>query len=223
MKLFQFAYSPYAAKVRKCLELKGLACTLVEVPYLDRREVAELSGGVIVVPILADGDTVVCDSPRITAYLDERYALSLRPGPHAATAVVFEGWADHVLEDVAFRIGSPFVEKRIAALNGGREDAAAMFRFVKERKFGVGCVQQWEANAKELRQRLAGLLEPLGRTVAEQPFLLGQQATLADAAVYGNLFMLEWAQPGWVRTHLPALADWYARVDGARGSDAKVA
>ena len=25
MKLFQFAYSPYAAKVRKCLELKGLA------------------------------------------------------------------------------------------------------------------------------------------------------------------------------------------------------
>jgi glutathione S-transferase len=37
MRLFQFSYSPFAAKVRACLELKGVAFEPVEVPYLDRR------------------------------------------------------------------------------------------------------------------------------------------------------------------------------------------
>jgi glutathione S-transferase len=219
MKLFQFAYSPYAAKVRKCLELKSLACEYVEVPYLDRREVAELSGGIIMIPILTDGKTVVCDSPRITAYLDERYPASLRPEPLGAAATVFEAWADHVLEDVAFRLASPATEKRIAALNGGRDDARAMYRFVKERKFGAGCIDQWAANAGELEGRLVALTTPLARTLAEQPFLLGARPTLADAAVYGNLYMLEWAQPGFVAARLPGLAAWYARIEAARGSD----
>jgi glutathione S-transferase len=216
MRLFQFAYSPYAAKVRKCLELKGLAHELVEVPYLDRQKVAELTGGIIMLPVLADGATIVCDSPRITEYLDQRYAPSLRPAPLVAAASVFEGWADQVLEDVAFRLASPVVEPRIAALNGGREDARAMYRFVKERKFGSGCIDQWARSAGELTERLRGLLAPLGRTLEGQPFLLGARATLADAAVYGNLYMLEWATPGWVKANVPALADWYARVDGAR-------
>ena len=220
MKLFQFAYSPYAAKVRKCLELKGLGFEVVEVPYLDRREVARLTGGIIMTPILADGDQVVCDSPRITEYLDQRYAPSLRPPPLGAAAAVFESWSDSVLEDVAFRLASPACEKRIAALNGGREDARAMYRFVKERKFGAGCIDAWDQSAPELRARLFTLLAPLVRTLEAQPFLLGARPTLADAAVWGNLHMLEWATPGWIAANVPELLPWYARVGAARSVDA---
>jgi glutathione S-transferase len=219
MKLFQFAYSPYAAKVRKCLELKGIAFELVEVPYLDRRELVRLTGGIIMLPVLADGDSVVCDSPRITEYLDQRYAPSLRPPPLGAAAAVFESWSDNVLEDVAFRLASPACEKRIAALNGGREDARAMYRFVKERKFGAGCIDAWDKGAPELRARLFALIAPLVRTLEAQPFLLGARATLADAAVYGNLYMLEWAMPGWIGEHVPELAGWYGRIDRARNVD----
>ncbi|HUS63961.1 MAG TPA: glutathione S-transferase N-terminal domain-containing protein, partial [Kofleriaceae bacterium] len=103
MKLYQFAYSPFAAKVRKCLELKGIAYQTVEVPYLDRRELMSVSGGNVHVPVLVDGLTVVADSVRITAYLDERYPPSLRAGALAGPAVVFEQWADGPLEDVAFK------------------------------------------------------------------------------------------------------------------------
>lgn len=216
MKLFQFAYSPYAAKVRKCLELKNLRFELVEVPYLDRREVAALSGGNVVVPVLADGDTVVCDSPRITEYLDRRYPPSLRSAP---LAVVVESWADQVLEDVAFRLASPHIERRMATFNGGREDARAMYRLVKERKFGPGCIESWERNAGELRARLLALLAPLTQALERRPFLLGARPTLADAAVYGNLYMLEWGAPGWLAEHVPPLLEWYQRVDRARGVD----
>jgi len=210
--LYQFAYSPYAAKVRKCLELKRLAFDVIEVPYMDRRDVVRLTGQVVV-PILTDGDLAIADSPRITAHLDERYPPNLRTQPAAASA--FETWSDTIFEDVAFRIATPVVVTKLAALNGGRADAPAMYRFVKERKFGPGCVDAWAATARELIARLRTLAAPLAETVAVQPYLLGDTPSLADAAVYGNFYMLEWAMPGWIERELPALAGWYARVHAA--------
>jgi glutathione S-transferase len=212
LRLYQFAYSPYAAKVRLVLDLKGLAYDLIEVPYMDRTEIVRLTNQVVL-PVLADdasGSTVaIHDSPRITAYLDEHYPPNLRP---SAAAVVFEQWADSTFEDVAFRIASPRVEPRMTELNGGRTDAAAMYRYIKERKFGAGCIDQWARDTPALTARLRDLAAPLAHTLASQPFLLGADPTLADAAVWGNLAMLEWTSPGWVGRELPALASWYARL-----------
>src|ERR1044071_2874191 len=100
LRLYQFAYSPYAAKVRLVLDLKRLDYEIIEVPSLDRAEAMRLTHQ-IAPPVLTDGDLAIADSPRITAYLDERYAPNLRP---TAAAVVFEQWADSTFEDVAFRI-----------------------------------------------------------------------------------------------------------------------
>jgi|ERR1041385_8988408 glutathione S-transferase len=208
IRLLQLAYSPYAAKVRKCLELKKLDHELVEVPYMDRREVMRLTGQVVV-PVLVDGDHIVWDSPRITTHLDERYPVSLRP---SAAAVVFEQWADSTLEDVAFRIASPMVEPRIAEQSGGRADAPGMYRYIKERKFGAGCIDLWKRTTPELTAKLRSICAPLARTLESQPFLLGDAPTLADAAVWGNFYMLEWASPGWTARELPELAAWYARL-----------
>lgn len=212
MRLFQFAYSPYAAKVRKCLELKGLPFETVEVDYLDRRALVGVSGGVYV-PVLEDGATVITGSDRITAYLDERHAPSLRQDP---LAVVIEGWADEVLEEAAFRIAAPGIEDRIAALHGGREDVRAMFRLVKERRYGAGALEAWRGKQAAYLDDLAAVLAPIGRAVAERPFLLGEAPSVADAAVFGQLFMLEFAVPGVLRERFPGIAAWYARVGEAR-------
>jgi glutathione S-transferase len=216
MKLYQFAHSPYAAKVRKCLELKGLAFQTVEVPYLDRRELVAHTGGSVVVPVLVDGQTVVADSPRITEYLDQRYEPTLRPPPLTAAATVFESWADHILEDTAFRLTAPTVETHIAEANGGRQDARALYRLIKERKFGVGCLEAWRAQEHELGARFSALTAPLELSLRSQPFLLGDRPTLADAAVYGNAFMIESVLPGRLSALAPGLVDWYARIHQAR-------
>lgn len=205
MKLYQFAYSPYANKVRKVLELKRLKHEVIEVPYLERAEVVRWTNQVVL-PILVDGDRGVADSPAITAYLDDRYSPNLRPGVAAA----IESWVDSTLEDVAFRIASPAVEQKVAALNGGRDDARAMYRYVKERKFGVGCIEAWARDRTQLTARLRALVAMLAQP---SPFFLGDAPTLADAAVYGNFYMLEWAMPGWVARELPHLVEWYERID----------
>lgn len=209
MRLHGFSYSPFVAKVRKCLELKGLAFEMVEVPYLDRRELVALTGGSIHVPVLEDGGRVVTDSARITSYLDERYAPSLRSDP---LAVVLEGWSDFVLEDVAFRLATPGLEARFAELNGGREDARALFRVIKERKFGPGCIDAWREESEALSARTAELLAPLARSLIAHPFLLGATPSLADAAVYGQLHMIECGTPGWVVDRVPALSGWWMRL-----------
>ena len=213
MRLLQFAYSPFAAKVRKCLELKGLEFEIVNVPYLDRRELVALTGGTLHVPVLEDRGRVMEESARITAYLDETYRPSLREDP---LAVVIEGWADNVLEDVAFRLGSPGVFDRFAELEGGRADTPAFFRLIKERRWGPGCLDAWRSGERSLADRLVSLLRPIGEALAGRPFLLGQRPSLADAAVYGQLFMVELALPGLLERELPGLAAWYRRTAAER-------
>jgi len=67
MQLAYTALSPYCRKVRMAMEYKGLNFEVVtadhvtEVPAFNPR--AE-------VPVLIDGDTVVCNSPDILGYLD---------------------------------------------------------------------------------------------------------------------------------------------------------
>ena len=143
----------------------------------------------------------------------EQYGPSLRPAPLTALAGIVESWADNVLEDVAFRIAAPVIEQRIAALNGGRHDARAMFRFTKERKFGAGCLEAWRRDGDDLRARLVAMLAPLGAGIGRGGFILGDRPT--DAALYGQLYMIDSMMPGFVAEVVPALRDWYERVHAA--------
>jgi glutathione S-transferase len=213
MRLYQFPYSPFAAKVRKCLELKRLDFEVVDVPYLDRRQLIELTGGSVQIPVLVDGSHVISESAMMTAYLDEKYAPSLRAGPSAGPAVVFEQWADAVLEDVVFRWSAPAIEDRIGDWNGGRADARAFYRLIKERKYGAGCLDLWRSGAADLSRRAAQLLAPLCQTLESRPYLLGEVPTLADAAVWGQLNMVEQAMPGSARRIAPTLNAWYLRLE----------
>lgn len=215
MRLYQFRYSPYAAKVRKCLELKRLPCEVIEVPYLDRRGLLAVTGGSIQIPVLTDGDQVLTESARITAWLDERYPPSLRPGNLAGPAVVLEQWADSVLEDVAFRWAAPGIQDQIADWNEGRPDARAFYTVIKERKFGAGCVDLWRQAETELAGRVAELLEPLGQTLKGVPFLLGEQPTVGDAAVWSQLYMVQVAMPHRLADILPDMMAWYQRMERA--------
>jgi glutathione S-transferase len=203
MRLLQFSYSPYAAKVRTCLKLKKLACELVNIPYTQRGELVRVSGG-IGVPVLEDGAAVVIDSARITAYLETKGGPSLREHP---LAPVIEQWADNWLEETAFRLACPGLEDRMGAEQG--EEARLMFRLVKERRYGAGAVAAWRADQAKYSDETKAMLQPIADAVRTTGFVLGAMPSIADAAVAGQLAMVEVALPGWVRTQVPALAGWY--------------
>lgn len=206
MRLFQFSYSPYAAKLRIVLKLKGLAYEPVEVPYTKRHELVAATGG-IGIPVLVDGDQVITDSPRIVEYLELKGGPPLRADP---LALVLEQWADELFEEAAFRLACPGLEDRMGREQG--EEARLMFRLVKERRYGAGAVAQWRSEHANHLAKTTALLQPIIQTLAARPFLLGPTVTVADAAVAGQLSMLEAAEAGWVRAHAPSLLGWYERL-----------
>ena len=72
-RLYQFLTSPFCAKVRKVLDFKDVDHEIVEVDYLERKELL-IASGQLMVPVLAlaSGETIV-DSARIVLRLEELY------------------------------------------------------------------------------------------------------------------------------------------------------
>src|SRR5262245_46034003 len=106
MKLGYTALSPFCRKVRMAMEFKGLAFDIVtadhvaEAPAFNPR--AE-------VPVLVDGDTVVCNSPDILAYLDRKHPEPLLyPSEARAYAEVreWERYADTHVDAIITVIGN---------------------------------------------------------------------------------------------------------------------
>lgn len=92
--------SPYVRKLLVCLELKQLPYTIDPIVPFYGNENFALFSPLRRVPVLVDGDVVLCDSTVICEYLDERYPeLPLLPVDAAARARArwFEEYADSKL------------------------------------------------------------------------------------------------------------------------------
>jgi glutathione S-transferase len=215
MKLYRFRYSPYARKVQMLLDLIGARYELVEVPYGDRTEIATLTGGYIQVPVFVDDDAkVVIESRDICEHLlvgEPRARLV--PPPWQGPIWGYADFVDGPLEDVLFRIASPAV--REAWPNAGDR---ALYNFIKERKFGTGCVDAWKRDQEALVQKARRLLAPTLENLATRDFLFGNTPTLADAALYGQCMMLEEADAALLPRVAEGLVAYARRVEGARRS-----
>lgn len=212
MRLYRLNYSPFARKVQMVLDLLGARYECIDVPYGNRSELAALTGGYVMVPVLAEDDGRITVESRaicerlLTGAAAERLVPNPWPGPIWAYA----DWCDGALEDTAFRLASPLARQRF-------HDPweRALYVFVKERKFGRGCVDEWERTRDDLLARTRAMLAPSCRTLAARPFLFGDTPTLADAALYGELVMLEIVDPRLppaVGAELPA---WMRRLEAA--------
>lgn len=192
MKLFKFAYSPYARKVQAVLDLAGIAYEAIEVPYGDRSELIAVTGGYLQVPVLVnDAGKVITESRSICQeLLSGPVAALLTPSPLEGPIWAYADFCDGPLEDVLFRIATP----DLVRLKETAQERA-LFVYIKERKFGSGCVERWARERESLLAQGRALIEPSLRTLEQQPFLFGQNPTLADAALYGNLALLLAADP----------------------------
>jgi glutathione S-transferase len=196
-RLYQFATSPFCAKVRKILDYKGLDYEIVEVDYLERKELLAASGQLTVPALTMPSGATIVDSEAIALALEEHnpeptiFPKGWR-GVHLGLARYF----DTELEDALFRAVMPF-ELRHFARHG--RDREAFYRLIRERKYGAGFCDQMIRDHNENRDRAFQLLAPIDDSFAERAFLLGRIG-YADFALYGQLTLLsiseEFALPG---------------------------
>jgi glutathione S-transferase len=209
MKLYRFRHSPFARKVQTVLDLMGLKYQLVDVRYGERNELAELTGGYVYVPVLVDDDgSVIVESRDICKRLVARAeGAFLVPSPLEGPIWGYSDFCDGPLEDITFRIGSPETRKQWPTASD-----RALYTMNKERKFGAGCVEQWEREREKLAARARRLLEPSFATLQKRRFLFGDAPTLADAALHGQTLMLQEASPARLAELFPELVEHGGRV-----------
>jgi len=209
-KLYQFLTSPFCAKVRKLLDFKDVDYEIVEVDYLERKELL-IASGQLMVPVLAlaSGETIV-DSARIAGRLEELYPEpTILPPSWRGMHQVLADYVDTQLEDALFGASIP---DKLAFFRRQGGDREALWRMVRERKYGAGFVDRMitEHSAQQSRARQA--LAPFEQALSDRAFLLGRIG-LADFALYGQLYSLAFTGELKISAELRNLRMFFGRMD----------
>jgi glutathione S-transferase len=183
-RLYQFATSPFCAKVRKILDYKGIDYEAVEVDYVERKELVMATGQMMVPALTLDNGTTLVDSDRIAMVLEEHYPEpTLFPSAWRGVHLALARYFDAELEDALFKAAIP---EELAHYRRQGADHEALWRLIRERKYGAGFVEQMmrehSANISRAHELLAWLEDPLG----DRAFILGRIG-YADFALYGQL------------------------------------
>lgn len=211
-RLFQFRTSPFCAKVRKILDYKGVDYELIEVDYLERSELLTASGQIMVPAVtMEDGETVV-DSERIVLRLEELYPEpTIFPPGLRGLHLALARYIDSAVEEAVFRVAVP---DELEYFRRQGPERVAMWRLIRERKYGDGFVDRMghelEANWKIAAEVLAPFEEQLGAGVGA---FLTSRIGLADFSLYGQLHLAALSGELKLPESMPNLRAFYGRMD----------
>jgi glutathione S-transferase len=146
---------------------------------------------------------VIVDSERIAMRLEELCPEpTILPPRWRGLHLALARYADTEVEDALFRYAVPD-EAACFARQGA--DRLALFRYIRDRKYGAGFC---EANLARVREVLA----PFEQALEHGAFLLGP-AGLADFALFGQLHLLALTGVSKIPHEFLALREFYGRVD----------
>ncbi|MBD3895287.1 glutathione S-transferase N-terminal domain-containing protein [Halomonas sp. ML-15] len=176
-------FSPYCWRVKLALAHKGIEVETRPWHFVDKEALAFSGQGLV--PVLVDGDEVVCDSYAIMRYLDRAYpAAPLFGDEHAeARARFFKFYAERSLAPAIMRT---IIMDLLNAVHPGDQ---AYFRETREKRFGRS-LEDFHSPSRGLTQ-LDTALEPLRGRLEESDFLDGEAPAAADYLVFAT-FM--WAR-----------------------------
>ena len=224
--LYQFSTSPFAEKVRRALNYKGIPFDTHEVA---RARVAEGAYEHVSptgkFPTIRDGDAVVCDSTDILYHLENGYGepALLPPGSRdAALAHAIEEWADESLYFYEMTMRLTWAHNLDAALDEFAQTlpgvpkprlrsliVEAATRLTEAQGVGRKPREQVVRDVERHFRALDGLLDG-------HPWLVGDSLSIADLAVIAQVNALRYAEEAEaVLQSTRHVSGWIARVDDA--------
>jgi ubiquinone/menaquinone biosynthesis C-methylase UbiE/glutathione S-transferase len=215
LRLYQYAYSPYCIPIELALRHSGIPYDLVNLHVGDPTPVIQLTKGEYYqAPVIEDlfSKEVIYDkSPDgmdVPRYIDTLAPL-LRLFPAEVDGIhrILLHYIENECESYSFKVCDANWDKWIK-----NDIERGLQRRHKERKFGVGCLDAWRRDIKQLIEGFHHCLQPFERILADKPFLTGGRPVYADYAlcgVIGNFLF-----PG--NTSLPEnclmLEAWYTKM-----------
>ena len=213
LTVYQMAYSPFCIPITAVLRACGVAFTTREIPNWDRSELLRLTNGAYYqVPVLEhDGRIIFESTPEsedIAHYVDAHFAGGrLFPERLDGLQQIVMEFLGGEVEFQTFRLLDPHTLDNI-------HDPVARGLFLrhKERKFGRGCVEQWQRDATSIRTEADRLLERFEITLRHSPFLFGESPVYSDFLLYGVLGNLTYGGHHRLNSAQSSLAAWHERM-----------
>jgi glutathione S-transferase len=186
LELIQFPWSPYCIVQRRILEFAGARFKLTNIPSTDRSRVWRLTRGRYYgVPIIKDGSEVLFetdnDSQVLAKYLDFKFGLGLFGAEWEGVQSIIWRCIENEVEEMTFKLNDVYWRENVPAA-----EHVGYIRH-KERKFGVGCLDQWRRDQKSLLAELTRRLLPFEEMLYYGPFLLGPELHFIDFDLAGML------------------------------------
>ena len=177
-------WSPFCWRAKLSLAHKGLAVTTIPWRYFQQDVLAPSAQGAVPrVPVLVDQGVWICDSWHIAVYLEDRYAERppLFGGMRTRDHTLFlKHWLDVSLHPLLLPVTVLDMYQRLHPAD------QPYFRESREKRFGM-TLEAFCADKPAHIATLRDALEPVRRTLAEQPFLGGDTPLFADYLVVSAL------------------------------------
>jgi len=223
--LYQFEISPFCDKVRRVLNWKRQPYQIREVSLQESVTSLRKMNPAGKLPFLEHHGRVVADSTDIAHYLEATWPEPpLVPDDPAQRALchVLEDWADESLYFYEMRLRFTLAhnaERWVPELVAHDNPAVrALSPYLLPRVLGTQLNQQGigrkpvDAVLRDVQRHLESAAQILG----EREWLVGAALSLADIAVFAQLFCIRGAEEGAkLIESRPALVAWMERVDRA--------
>ena len=124
--------------------------------------------------------------------------------------LVLADYIDNQLEDALYRV---VLADELAIHIREGADRAALWRLIRERKYGVGFVDRTISEHRPTGRGARAALAPFEEQLASMPFLTGRIG-LGDFALYGQLFYLAFTGELKIPADMKNLRAFFGRVNG---------
>jgi len=203
--------SPFSEKARLIFGFKKLAWKSVVIPpIMPKPDVVALTGGYRRTPIMQIGADIYCDTALIGDVLERIVPNpSLYPRSCAGASRILAQWADSTFFWAA--IGHCFQPAGVQNLFSGMPPEQVQ-GFTADRAKFRGNVPR--LSPAEASGQLSEMLTRLEDMLADgRPYLLGEQASVADFSVYHPVwFVRDAAKVGAILERAPKLSAWTERM-----------
>lgn len=201
--LYGMDISHYVVKVKRILAYKGIPYEFEYAPYHDRQDLLAVSGQDFVPYLLWEDKGVVWQD--IPDSLEKtKPTPTIYPGGQRHLARILESWAHDVVEESVWKYVC--------------SDAPATFKDPRERWVFVEMQERKRGPLDLMAQRKAEFLKGMVGTLraaddrlAESPYLLGREPSLADFALYGAVHPLPYTGNKFPK-ELAHVEAWFERV-----------
>jgi ubiquinone/menaquinone biosynthesis C-methylase UbiE/glutathione S-transferase len=215
LRLYQYKHSPYCIALELALRHSGVPYETFDLPVGDPRAVLELTHGECYhVPVLEDlfNHKTVWDigpeGEETARYLAELAPLmQLFPQEAAGWQEILVRYIDDYLEQFAFKVCDVYRDKWLH-----NEVERGLHLRHKERKFGVGCIEEWAKNIDVLTAGFHRAVQPFEAILGKQPFLTGEHPVFADYALCGVIGQFLFAGTTSLPENCLMLEAWYTKM-----------